>query len=191
MILLVLGLVAFLGVHTLPMMTEVRAGLRARLGENGYKGLFTLASIAGLALLVYGYGAARAEGPALLYTPPVWMTHLTLLLMVPVFVLLVASGAPAGRIKAATRHPMILAVKIWAFAHLLANGDVASVLLFAGFLAWAVIDRISLKRRGLAGGASSGTLSIAGDAVSVVVGLALYLAFVFHLHEWLVGVPVV
>lgn len=191
MTLLVLGLVAFLGVHMLPILTSVRTRLRTRLGENGYKGLFTVLSIAGFVLLIYGYGVARSQGPAILYDPPLWMRHVTLLLMVPVFVLLVASGAPAGRIKAATKHPMILAVKIWALAHLLANGDVASVLLFAAFLAWAVLDRISLKRRGMGGGASSGTLSVSGDAVSLVVGLGLYVTFLLYLHEWLIGVPVV
>ncbi|WP_428697333.1 NnrU family protein [Stappia sp.] len=191
MTLLVLGLVAFLGVHMLPILTSVRTRLRTRLGENGYKGLFTVLSIAGFVLLIYGYGVARSQGPAILYDPPLWMRHVTLLLMVPVFVLLVASNAPAGRIKAATKHPMILSVKIWALAHLLANGDVASVLLFAAFLGWAVLDRISLKRRGNAGGAVSASPSMAGDVVSLVVGLGLYVAFVLYLHEWLIGVSVV
>jgi uncharacterized membrane protein len=192
MTLLVLGLIVFIGVHAVPMMTDLRDSLRARLGAGGYRIAFTIASLAGFALLVYGYGAARAEGSPLLYDPPVWMRHVTMLLMLPVFVFLVASGAPTGRIKKAVKHPMVLAVKIWAFAHLLANGDLASVLLFASFLAWAVIDRISLKRRpATLGGAAAGAPSAAGDIVSLVVGLGLYLAFVFYLHELLIGVPVV
>lgn len=193
MTLLVLGLVVFIGVHTVPMMTGLRDSLRARLGAGGYRILFTVVSLAGFALLVYGYGAARAEGPPILYDPPVWMRHVTMLLMLPVFVLLVASGAPTGRIKKAVKHPMVLAVKIWAFAHLLANGDLASVLLFAAFLAWGVVDRISLKRRPatLGGAAAAGAPSAAGDIVSLVVGLGLYLAFAFYLHELLIGVPVV
>lgn len=192
MTLLVLGLIVFIGIHAVPMMTGLRDSLRARLGAGGYRILFTVASLAGFALLVYGYGAARADGPPILYDPPVWMRHVTLLLMLPVFVLLVASGAPAGRIKKAVKHPMVLAVKIWALAHLLANGDLASVLLFAAFLAWAVADRISLKRRpATLDGIATGAPSAAGDIVSLVVGLGLYLAFVFYLHEWLIGVPVV
>lgn len=192
MTLLVLGLVVFIGIHAVPMMTGLRETLWSRLGVGGYRVLFSVASLAGFALLVYGYGAARAEGPPILYDPPVWMRHVTMLLMLPVFVLLVASGAPTGRIKKAVKHPMVLAVKIWAFAHLLANGDLASVLLFAAFLAWGVADRISLKRRpATLGAAAAGAPSAAGDIVSLVVGLGLYLAFVFYLHELLIGVPVV
>lgn len=191
MTLLVLGLVVFFGVHLLPMMSGLREGLRARFGAGAYRVLFSVGSVLGLVLLIYGYGAARAEGPAILYYPPVWLRHLTALLMLPVFVLAVASGAPAGRIKMMVKHPLVLAVKIWAFSHLLANGDVASVLLFGSFLAWAVIDRISLKRRpATLGGATAGVPSLAGDIVSIAVGLGLYIAFVLFLHEWLIGVPI-
>jgi uncharacterized membrane protein len=188
---LIAGLIIFLGVHALPMRPVLRARMRERLGELGYKAAFSLASLLGFVLIVYGYGLARAAGPAVLYSPPVWMSHITMLLMVPVFVLLVAAYAPTGNIKARTKHPMILAVKIWALAHLLANGDVASVVLFGGFLAWGVVDRISLKRRGDIGGAGALRKSIAGDAISVVVGLGLYAAFVVYLHMWLIGVPVI
>lgn len=116
--------------------------------------------------------------------------HLTLALMVPVFVLLVAAYLPTGHIRKRTRHPMILAVKLWAFAHLLANGDLASVLLFGGFLAWGVIDRISLKRRGDAGGAAVASVAALSDAVALIAGLAIYVAFVLWLHPLLIGVPV-
>lgn len=125
-----------------------------------------------------------------LWYPPVWTRHLTLALMVPVFVLLVAAYLPTGHIRKRTRHPMILAVKLWAFAHLLANGDLASVLLFGGFLAWGVIDRISLKRRGDAGGAAVASVAALSDAVALIAGLAIYVAFVLWLHPLLIGVPV-
>lgn len=190
MTMLIAGLIIFFGVHALPMKPELRGRLRARLGDMGYKGAFALLSLLGLVLIVYGYGMARAAGPMLLYSPPVWMSHITLLLMVPVFILLVAAYAPTGYIKARVKHPMILAVKIWAVAHLLANGDAASVVLFGGFLAWAVVDRISLKKRGDIGGAGAQRKSLAGDAISVVAGLGIYVAFVVYLHMWLFGVPV-
>lgn len=188
---LIAGLIIFFGVHALPMRPALRGRMRERLGDLGYKAAFALVSLLGLVLIVYGYGMARAAGSPILYSPPVWMSHITILLMVPVFVLLVAAYAPTGTVKARSKHPMILAVKIWALAHLLANGDLASVVLFASFLAWGVVDRISLKRRGDIGGAGALRKSIAGDAISVVVGLGLYVAFVVYLHAWLIGVPVI
>jgi uncharacterized membrane protein len=187
---LIAGLIIFLGVHALPMRPVLRGRMRERLGDLGYKGVFALVSLLGLVLIVHGYGMARAAGSPVLYSPPLWMSHVTILLMAPVFVLLVAAYAPTGTVKARSKHPMILAVKIWALAHLLANGDLASIVLFGSFLAWGVVDRISLKRRGDIGGAGALRKSIAGDAISVVVGLGLYAAFVVYLHEWLIGVPV-
>ena len=188
---LIAGLIIFFGVHALPMRPALRGRMRERLGDLGYKAAFALVSLLGLVLIVYGYGMARAVGSPILYSPPLWMSHITILLMAPVFVLLVAAYAPTGTVKARSKHPMILAVKIWALAHLLANGDLASVVLFGSFLAWGVVDRISLKRRGDIGGAGALRKSIAGDAISVVVGLGLYVAFVVYLHAWLIGVPVI
>jgi len=192
MILLIAGLVLFLGIHSLPMFSSTRAGLVSKFGENGYKGLYTLVSFAGLALIIYGYGMARFEGSPLLYDPPFWLRHVTMLLMVPVFIFLVAAYVPC-RIKATLKHPMLVAVKLWAFAHLLANGDLASVLLFGGFLAWAVADRISLKRRGPGAGQvafAAGKPGKYSDVAVILIGLALYGVFVWKLHAWLIGVPV-
>lgn len=191
MALLIAGLVLFLGVHTLPMFPAARNVLAARLGENGYKGIYTLLAVAGLGLIIYGYGVARFEGAPLLYDPPFWLRHVTMLLMVPVFIFLVAAYVPS-RIKNALKHPMLVAVKLWAFSHLLANGDLASVLLFGGFLVWAVADRISVKRRGpeagqIAPAADPGKHS---DIIVILVGLALYGLFVWKLHVWLIGIPV-
>jgi uncharacterized membrane protein len=190
MLVLVLGLVIFLGSHLLPTAPALHDRLVARFGLNTYKLLYSAVSLVGLVLVIWGYGLARAEGPAILYDPPTWLRHLTLLLMAPVFVLAFAAYLP-GRISAAVRHPLITAVKLWAFAHLLANGDAASVLLFASFLAWGVIDRISLKRREAAARVAVPRGPIRNDFIALGAGLLVYAAFVAKLHAWLIGVPVV
>ena len=184
------GLVLFIGAHLVPTRRGLRAGLLGRLGEGGYKGLFALASLAGFVLIVWGYGLWRAEGPALLWDPPFWTRHVVWLLMVPAMILIVAAYAPTGRIKAAVKHPMLTAIKVWAFAHLLANGDAASVVLFGAFLAYAVVDRISMKRRERAGEyAPPVARGTTGDIVAVVAGLGLYVAILLWLHPVLFGVP--
>ncbi|MDZ4357577.1 MAG: NnrU family protein [Variovorax sp.] len=190
MVWLILGLALFLGVHSVSIVSpQGRHALAQRLGEGGFKGLYTLVSLAGFALIVWGYGLAR-EAPVLLYTPPTGMRHLAALLMLPVFVLLFAAYLP-GRIQRAAKHPMLLAVKFWALAHLLANGTLADVLLFGGFLAWAVADRISVKRRAAAGLLRSAPTRAGGpvnDAIALVGGLAVYAVFVLWAHAWLFGV---
>ena len=188
MLILVAGLLVFLGVHCVSIAApRWRAAQVQRLGEGAWKGLYSAVSAIGLVLLIVGYGMARRE-PLLLYTPPAGLRHLALLLMLPVFPLLLAAYLP-GRLQRAARHPMLLAVKLWAAAHLLANGSAADVLLFASFLAWAVADRISVKRRSPAEAHS--TPAIPGrynDAIAVVGGLVLYVTFVVWAHRWLIGV---
>ncbi len=191
MALLGLGLLVFLGAHALPIFSGVRNAMVARLGAMPYRGLFSVVSVVGLVMIVIGYGQARMDGSPVLYDPPTWTRHVTMLLMLPVFVLLIATYVP-GRIRKITRHPMLVAVKLWAFSHLLANGDLASVLLFGGFLVWAVADRISVKRRGDPGTPFS--LEIAGkgrgaDIFAVVAGLLVYGLFVWKGHELVIGVP--
>lgn len=186
---LLVGLVVFLGVHSISIVAPGwRAAQVARLGEGPWKGLYSVLAAVGLGLLIFGYGAAR-QSPVVLYTPPPALRHLALLLMLPVFPLLLAPYLP-GRIQAATRHPMLLAVKLWATAHLLANGTLADVLLFGGFLLWAVADRISVKRRapGGAGSAPHAPRRPVNDAIVVVVGLAPYALFVLRAHQWLFAV---
>jgi uncharacterized membrane protein len=187
---LIVGLVLFLGVHSVSIVSPLgRQQLAQRMGEGGYKGLYTLVSFVGLALIVWGYGLAR-EAPVLLYTLPTGFRHLAALLMLPVFVLLLAAYLP-GRIQRAAKHPMLLAVKLWALAHLLANGTLADVLLFGGFLAWAVADRISVKRRAAAGllrNAPTRPGSLVNDVIALVGGLVLYAVFVLWAHAWLFGV---
>lgn len=190
MLLLILGLVLFLGIHSVSIVSASgRNRLVQQLGEVPWKGLYSLVSLAGFVLIVIGYGAAR-EAPVLLYTLPNGFRHLAALLMVPVFVLLFAAYLP-GRIQRAAKHPMLLAVKLWALAHLLANGTLADVLLFGGFLAWAVVDRISVKKRAAAGLLRPGPVlpgNKANDAIALVGGLGLYVLFVVWAHAWLIGV---
>lgn len=189
MAILITGLILFLGVHSLSIFNEpLRDRLHGQLGEAAFKGLYSLAALAGLVLVIWGYGQARLE-PVVIYTPPMWLRHLTLLLMVPVFPLLFAAYLP-GRIRTATRHPMLVAVKFWALAHLLANGMLHDVLLFGAFLAWAVADRISLKRRKPR---AINTLPAgpANDAIAMIGGLAVYGVTVVWAHQWLIGVPLI
>ncbi|MFN3494459.1 MAG: NnrU family protein [Hydrogenophaga sp.] len=189
MLMLIAGLVLFLGVHSVSIVSRSgRDALVQRLGEGAWKGLYSLIALAGFVLIVYGYAQAR-EAPVLLYTLPTGFRHLAALLMLPVFVLLAAAYLP-GRIQRAARHPMLLAVKFWALAHLLAQsatgGTLADVLLFCGFLAWAVADRISVKRRGVAVPSAPG--SVVNDAIALVLGLGIYVLFVVWAHAWLFGV---
>ena len=185
MAVLIIGLALFLGVHSIALAApDFRSRAIARMGEGPWKGLYAAVSAVGFVLILYGFHLAR-QSPVLLYTPPVWMRHVTALLMLPVFPLFIAAYLP-GRIKAAMKHPMLAAVKFWALAHLLANGTLADVLLFGGFLAWAVTDRISLKRRvQTVPTISAGRFN---DAIAVVLGLALYVFFIAWAHVRLFGV---
>ena len=189
MLVLVVGLVIFLGVHSVSIVAaRWRTATVARLGERPWKGLYSLASGVGLALVIVGYGMARRD-PVVLYTPPAALRHLALLVMLPVFPLLFAAYLP-GRIRAAVKHPFLLAVKLWAFAHLLANGMLADVLLFGAFLAWAVADRISVKRRSAdeAHEVPAAPPGAANDAIALIGGLAVYAVFIVWAHRWIIGV---
>ncbi|WP_375589137.1 NnrU family protein [Hoeflea alexandrii] len=190
MIWLIVGLVVFLGVHSVRIVApEFRQSQIDRRGLNAWKATYAVVSILGFIILVWGYGIARQD-PVVFWVAPAWMSHVVALLMLPVMIFLVASQVPAGRIKAAVKHPMLLAVKIWAVAHLLVNGDLASVLLFGGFLAWAVVDRISEKKRLRAGLTSNPVAGpVKWDIISVVGGLVLYVLFIAVLHRLLIGVP--
>jgi len=188
MLKLVAGLVIFLGVHSIRIVAPGwRDRMVAWLGVGGWKGLYSIASLAGFVLIVGGYAAARLE-PVVLYNPPFWLRHVMMLLMLPVFPLLVAAYLP-GRIKAAVKHPMLTATKAWALSHLLVNGMLADVLLFGGFLAWAVIDRISAGKRPQPA-APAAPPSIVYDVIAVALGLVLYGAFAFWAHPRWIGVPV-
>jgi uncharacterized membrane protein len=188
MVLLVLGLVVFLGAHSTRVFAESwRRGMIARLGEGPWKGFYSLVSIVGFILIIWGYAMARPES-AVIYEPPVWLKHVAILLNLLAFILLGIFIAPAGRLKARLGHPMILGVKTWAFAHLLANGRVAELVLFGGFLAWAILDYAASRRRDR----ESGVVRIPGparnDAIAVALGVVFWSAMVTRLHAWLIGV---
>ncbi len=192
MMLLIVGLVAFFTIHLIPTNRELRNGLVERFGEMGYKAAFSVASLVSFILIVFGYGKMQAylgsKNPVL-WEAPTWASHLALLLMLPAFIALVSAYVPS-HIGAMLKHPMLVAVKIWALAHLLANGDVASLVLFSSFLSFAVYDRISLKRRGDAGRTAEAATAV-NDAIVVGIGLSLYLLMAFYGHPYLIGVPVV
>lgn len=187
MTLLLAGLVLFLGTHSFAIVAPAaRNALAARLGDGPWKGVYAVIAIVGFVLLVKGYALARLD-PVVLYAPPTWLRHVALLLLVPVFPMVLAAYLP-GRIRTTLQHPMLAATKLWATAHLLANGTLADVLLFGSFLAWAVVDRVSLKRRGGTRALPAAPPSKANDAIAIVAGLALYGWFVVHGHQWLFGV---
>jgi uncharacterized membrane protein len=193
MLVLILGLVLFLGMHAVTMKRDWRARLIERFGAGGYKGLYSAVSILGFGLLIYGYGLQRAAGYTVVWEPPVWTRHLALLLNLPIFILLAVGRRPSWLLSR-VKHPMLLAVKIWATAHLLANGDLGSLLLFGGFLAWAVMARISVKRRPEEIARAAALANVAfgrRDVIAIVAGLALYVVFALWLHPLLIGVPVI
>lgn len=189
MLVLVLGILIFLGVHLVPTNVALRNGLAERWGENGYKIAFSLFSAMGLVLIVAGWAKLQAhpgKNPVL-WDPPLWTHHIALILMLPAMIILVAAFVPS-RIRTALKHPMLLAIKIWALAHLLANGDLASLVLFGSFLTYAIYDRISIKKRTAAGPLGAATGGPLNDAIVVALGIALYAVLVFGGHQWLIGV---
>lgn len=188
MLIFVLGLAIFFGVHVYSAVRSREPGkdLRERMGYGPFMGLYSLISLVGFVLIVYGYGATRGTG--LLYTPPTWLQHINLVLTIPALILLVASQMPAGQIKKVTKHPMLVGIKLWALGHLLANGELNSVILFGSFLAYAVFDRIMVKRRGDNGPGPDVTLNPTMDGLAVAIGLAIWAAIAFWLHPLLFGV---
>jgi uncharacterized membrane protein len=187
---MILGLVLFLGVHTLTTQREVRARVIALSGEGGYKAGYAVVSVAGLALIAWGLSHYRAAGMIDIWFPPKALKHITVALMLPAVILVVAAYI-RGRIYTLVKHPMLSGVKLWAGAHLLANGDLGSIILFGSFLGWAVFDRISLKHRADAGAPPIPVGGVGNDLIAVAVGFVAYLALAFAFHPVVIGVPVV
>lgn len=187
MTLFLIGLVGFLGIHSIAIaLPGWRERAIARIGAPAWRAAYSVASLAAFVVMIHGYGIAR-QSPVVVYTPPAGLRHVAMLLMLPVFTMLLSAYLP-GRIKARLKHPMLAAVKLWAFAHLLANGTLADLLLFGGFLAWAVADRISVGRRPQAAQRATprGWLN---DAIAVIGGLVLYAVFLLWAHGRWIGVP--
>jgi len=187
MTLLVLGLVIFLGVHSTRVFADGwRSAQVARLGEKGWKGLYTLASLVGLVMLVWGYGVAR-QTPVPLWTPVVGLRHLASLLTLLAFVLIAAVYVPRNSLKARIGHPMVVGVKVWALSHLLANHTLADLLLFGGFLVWAVLCFRAARRRDRAAGTTYPAGTLQGNLLTVVTGVVGWLVFAMWLHGPLIG----
>ena len=189
MLILVLGLVIFLGVHSTRVFAEGwRTQVRARIGENAWKGVYSVLSIVGFVLVVYGYGAARADPVPLWTPPPVWVRHLVSLLTLAAFVLLAAAYVPGNGIKARLHHPMVLGVKVWAFSHLIVNHTLADLLLFGGFLLWAVLSFRAARGRDRAAGTVYPPGRVGMTVATVVAGLVAWAAFAFWAHGAWIGV---
>jgi uncharacterized membrane protein len=187
---MILGLALFLGAHSLPTQRELRARAIASLGEGGYKAGYALVSLAGLVLIAWGFAHYRATGWVDLWDPPKALKHITVALMLPAVILVVAAYI-RGHIYTAVRHPMLSGVKLWAGTHLLANGDLGSIILFGSFLGWAVFDRFSLKWRTDAGAPAIAVGGWGNDAIALAVGVVAYLALAFAFHPVVIGVPVI
>jgi uncharacterized membrane protein len=188
MTILVLGLIIFLGVHSVRMFAnDWRTAQIARLGEGPWKGLYSLASIVGFLLIVWGYGAARAN-PTMLWNPPEWTRQLTIVLTLVSFVLIAAAYVPGTRIKAWLGHPMVAGVKVWALAHLIGNGTLAGAILFGSILVWAIVNFAVSRRRDRGAGVIYPAGKLANDAIAAFVGVIAWVIFAFFLHGWLIGV---
>lgn len=183
MTLFILGLLIFFGTHLWTALARKgREGLIAKLGAGPYKGLYSLAAIAGFALIVIGW---RGADTSVVYAPPAFLTHVTYLLVLLALILLAAAYLPAGKIAAAAKHPMLAGVKLWAFGHLLVNGEVRSIMLFGAFLAYGVIDRIAVKKRNEPTPKAG---PISNDLIAVAVGVGAWAAIYFFLHPFIAGV---
>lgn len=187
---LIAGLVIFLGLHSVRIYADNwRSDMRLKLGEGAWKGLYSVVSIVGFALIVWGYGLARQQ-PVVLWVPPAGMRHIAALLMLFAFIMLAAAYVPGNAIKSKLHHPMTLSVKTWALAHLLANGNVADVLLFGSFLAWAVACFVAARKRDRAAGTVYAAGKVVPTVITIVVGFVVTGVFAMALHKWLIGVPV-
>jgi len=184
----ILGLVIFLGAHVFVTRRNERAVLVAKIGEWPYRGLFSLVSIVGIVLLAYGFADYRAAGLVAVWNPPAWTRHIVVVLMWPASIMVAAAYIP-GNIKRVLKHPMLVGINTWAFAHLCANGDLGGIILFGSVLAWAVYDRITLKHRGDPGAPPIPAGGGKNDIIAIIVGTLIYLALGLVFHPIVIGVP--
>jgi uncharacterized membrane protein len=186
---MILGLAAFLGGHAFVTFRAERAAAIKRIGEGPYKGIFALVSLAGIVLISYGFAQYRDAGLIEVWHPPTWTRHVTVALMWPAVICVVAAYI-RGDIQRVLKHPLLVGVKLWALAHLIANGDLGGIILFGSILAWAVFDRITLKRRSDPGAPAIPSGGRGNDVIAVVVGTLVYLALGFWFHPFLIGLRV-
>ncbi len=185
---LILGLAIFLGAHIFVTFCDDRERMIARLGQGGYRALFALNALIGLTLIVWGFAQYRVHGWIEIWSPPAFMRHVTVLLMLFAAIFFTAAFIPS-HIKQRLKHPMLAGVKTWALAHLLSNGDLGSILLFGSFLAWGVYARIAAKRRGDLGATTAPT-GWTNDIIVLLLGVVIFLALGFAFHPIVIGVPV-
>jgi uncharacterized membrane protein len=185
---LIAGLVIFLGVHSARIVAEgPRQAFIAERGLKAWKGLYSLASLLGFVLIVWGYGRARQQ-PVVLWPTPTWTRHLAALLTLAAFILIVAKDVPGNAIKARVHHPMVLGVKVWAIAHLIANNTLADLLLFGAILAWSVASFSAARRRDRAAGTTYPPGRLSRTLLTVAIGSVIWALFAFWAHGWLIGV---
>ena len=187
MLILIIGLLLFLGLHSLRMIAPAwRTRQIEQRGLKGWKNIYSVLALIGFILIVIGYGAARQQS-TLLWTPPLALHYVAALLTLPAFILLAAANVPGNAIKNRLQHPMVLGVKVWAFAHLLVAGTIADIVLFGSFLMWAICDFRSVRQRPDSAGKIVAPTS-SGTAITVIAGVVVWALFTFYLHEWLIGV---
>ena len=188
MLLLIMGLILFLGMHSVRIVAEdFRTAQISKRGEGAWMGIYSAISLLGFMLIIWGYADARVESP-ILWNPPIWTKHLAALLTLPAFILFVAAYVPGSKMKAVLGHPMILGTKLWALAHLLSNGAVVDVLLFGGFLLWSVLDFRAARKRTKAAGITFEFAGYSRDAIAIVFGLFVWAVFSMYLHAMWIGV---
>jgi uncharacterized membrane protein len=187
MIIFIIGIILFLGSHSVRIFAEPwRTRMIHQLGEKKWKGLYTLFSLFGFILLVIGYSQAR-QNTVIIWQPPIFLTHLAVLLNLFTFILLASSAPNNNAIRVKLKHPMILGVKVWALAHLLANGSLIDLILFGSFLMWAILDFRSARNRPISSNETP-FISLKATLIAILFGVAVWLAFIFGLHQWLIGV---
>jgi uncharacterized membrane protein len=187
MVIFIIGIIIFLGSHSVRIFADPwRTSMIEKLGEKKWKGLYTLISLFGLILLIIGYSQAR-QNTVMIWQPPVFLTHLAVLLNLFTFILLTSSARNNNAIRLKLKHPMILGVKVWAIAHLLANGSLIDLILFGSFLVWAVLDFRSARNRP-SSSANSQVVSVRATLSAIFLGVVLWLVFILGLHQWLIGV---
>jgi uncharacterized membrane protein len=185
---MIFGLALFIGAHVFVTMRDARAAAIARLGEGPYKGLISVVSLVGIVVIGYGFAHYRATGWIDVWHPPAWTRHVNNFLMWPAIVCIVAAYSP-GDIKRILKHPMLVGIKLWAVAHLVANGDLGSIILFGSLLLWAGYDRMTIANRDDHGGVVFPIGGRGNDIVAVIVGTLIYLALAYWFHPYVIGVP--